>query len=36
MGVEAATDALAELDTEGMQEASDNVDTYMSEECNIE
>ena len=29
-------DALAELDTEGMQEATDNVDTYMSEECGIE
>jgi hypothetical protein len=29
-------EALAELDTEEMQEASDKVDEYMSEECGIE
>jgi hypothetical protein len=28
-------DALAEFDSESMQEASDRVDTYMEEECGI-
>jgi hypothetical protein len=28
--------ALAELESAGMQEASDRIDTYMSEECGIE
>jgi hypothetical protein len=29
-------EALADFDTEAMQQASDNVDAYMSEECGIE
>lgn len=29
-------DALADLDTEAMQEASDRVDAYMKDECGVE